>query len=493
MSDVHLKFVNNNYIKIETELSTLREISDHFTEFANNYKYHPKFKNKMWDGKIRLVNGLTALIYRGLARQVLKFCQTRGYEVTFDDELIYDDVSIAEFDKFYESLNIPEEYSSRDYQKDSVIKCLQSKRRLLKSPTSSGKSLMIYLLYRWYNLRTLLIVPSIALVKQMASDFYDYGYKGDITMSTDGLTNEVKGTGIVISTWQSLDNGKNSKPAWWYEQFEVLIGDEAHTCQATQLIKIITSCVNAHYRFGTTGTFSENRLDNLTIEGLFGPVVVAISTREMIDQGYAADIKIKGIILRHPKEVAEKLFSLAPGEKWDGKKKYKEEVEYIINSSMRNNFIVNLTLSLKGNKLAFFRAKEHGRELERLFKERTQNVFYVDGTVGADEREAIRQQIDKLDDVVFLASIGTTSTGVSINKLHHMILAMPHRSKIKVLQSLGRMLRLHESKEYATLYDIGDDISLGKRSNMALTHFMERVRHYINEEHKPTIYRVKLK
>lgn len=489
MSDIHLRYVNDVYVKVVAEPSMLMELSDHLTYFADNYKFNPKYRARLWDGKIRLVNGLTSLVYAGLAQKIKKFCEARDYTFSFDDELLYDNVSEYELEQFIKSLNIPEKYASRDYQLKSILKCIRSNRRTLLSPTSSGKSLMIYIISQWYaqkyKVKGLIIVPTIGLVTQMESDFRDYGYTGDIHSSIGGLSNDNDiPADLVITTWQSLNNGKTKKPKNWYRQFGLVFGDEAHGCKATSLIQILSSLEACKYRFGTTGTLDGQALNEATIEGLFGPKFKSISTKELMDQGYVTKLKIKCIVLKYPESIAQQVKG----------KSYQEEVDFLVNCEARNKFLKNLTLSLKGNKLLFFRIIDHGRILHQLISaDSDHNVFYIDGGVGGADRESIRKAIEDEHNATLIASLGTTSTGVSINKLHHMIAASPSKSKIKVLQSIGRMLRLHDSKEEAVLYDIVDDLSYKSHQNFTLKHFAERAKIYDAEKFDYEIYNVGLK
>lgn len=490
---VHLEYVNDAYIRVRADPSILMELSDTLTFFKENYKFDPKYRNKIWDGKIRLVNRLTGVLYAGLAHRVMKFCKANGYEFSFDDELMYDNVSVNEVKDHLLSLNLPEWLEIRDYQVDSIVKCLRSRRRTLLSPTSSGKSFMIYAITQWYKKKTLVIVPTIGLVQQMKADFESYGFKGEIHVSTEGLLkqNDIPAD-IVITTWQSLDNGKKKMPKAWFDQFSVVFGDEAHGAKATSLIKIFTSMENTPYRFGTTGTLPDNALSVHTVEGLFGPQYESISTRELIDQGHATEIKIKCIVMRYPEEIRKEFHK---GEKVTGstKKKYKtyqEEIDFIVNYEPRNKFIKNLTLSLEGNKLVFFRLQDHGNLLFAQFDGAT-NVFYIDGTIK--DRESIRKAIEDEENCILLASLGTTSTGVSINRLHHMIATHPSKAKIKLLQSIGRMLRQHAEKVEATMYDLVDDISYGNKKNYTMRHFEERAKIYDQQQFDYKIYNVRLK
>lgn len=483
---VHLKYLNRVHVKVVADPSTIMELSDHFTYFAENYKFHPKYRARMWDGKIRLVNRLTGIVYAGLAQEIKKFCDARDYTFSFDDELLYDNVSEHELRTFIAGLGIPEKYAVRDYQFNSILKCIRTGRRTLISPTSSGKSLMIYIIMRWYQEhKGLIIVPTIGLVGQMESDFRDYGYTGTIHVSTAGLlkSNDIDAD-IVITTWQSLNNGKTKMPKQWYAQFGCVFGDEAHGCKATSLIQILSSLENCRHRFGTTGTLDGNLLNEHTIIGLFGPKYQAVSTKELMDQGYVSKLKIKCIILKYKEDVSKAVKG----------KSYQEEIDFLTTNEARNNFIKNLVLSLKGNKLVFFRIVDHGKTLHALIaRDNDHNVFYIDGGVNATTREEIRKAIEDEHNATLVASLGTTSTGVSINKLHHMIAASPSKSKIKVLQSIGRMLRMHKDKEEAILYDIVDDLSYKSHQNFTLKHFLERTKIYDNEKFDYTIYNVGLK
>jgi len=489
MSDVHLKFIDRVHVKVVAEPSTIMELSDQFTFYAEGYKFNPKYRARMWDGKIRLINNLAGTCYAGLAQRIKKFCDSRGYSFSFDDELLYENISEHELQEFVKSLDIPEKYQSRDYQFDSILKCLRSNRRTLVSPTSSGKSFMIYVIMRWYQQfghKGLIIVPTIGLVTQMESDFRDYGYTGNIHTSIGGLLKSDNiDADLVITTWQSLNNGKTKMPKTWYQQFGAVFGDEAHGCKATSLIQILSSLQNCKYRFGTTGTLDGNPLNEATIEGLFGPKYRAVSTKELMDRGYVAKLKIKCIVLKYSDEVAKSVRG----------KTYAEEIDFLISNASRNKFIKNLALSVKGNKLVFFRIVDHGKTLYDLIAGSTDhNVFYIDGSVSGDTRESIRKAIEEEENAILLASLGTTSTGVSINRLHHMIAASPSKSKIKVLQSIGRMLRLHKEKQEhgAILYDIVDDLSYKSHQNFTLKHFLERTKIYDAEEFEYEIYNVRL-
>ena len=351
---------------------------------------------------------------------------------------------------------------------------------------------MIYLLHTWYKEKTLLIVPSIGLVQQMHDDFRSYGYQGKIACSTDGMNRSGEiDADIVITTWQALDNGNTKVPKSWYSQFDVIIGDEAHGAKAKCFQNIMTSADSIRYRFGTTGTLPDDALSKMTVQGLFGPTFQVTTTREMIDDGYATNIKIKAIVLEYPEHVRREFHKKSPDSSGKlVKKTYAEEIDFICEYENRTKFIKKLAESLVGNKLIFFRIIKHGEAIYNSFDNK-ENVFYIDG--GVKNRNEIRLSIEEEENATLIASLGTTSTGVSIKKLHYMISAAPMKAKIKLLQSIGRMLRQHNQKEEAIMYDIVDDLSWKKQKNFALKHFEERAKIYDSEQFDWEVFKIKIK
>lgn len=206
MTDVHLQYINPVHVKVIAEPSIIMELADAFTWYAEGYKWSPRYKARQWDGKISMVNRLTGICLAGLSQRIKKFCDSRDYSFSFDDELCYENISKVELEEFIKTLDIPEKFEIRDYQFNSILKCIRSNRRTLVSPTSSGKSLMIYIINSWYRKvgKGLIIVPTINLCSQMRSDFRDYGYKGPIPILMSGQQKNTEREYIKIT----LENGE---------------------------------------------------------------------------------------------------------------------------------------------------------------------------------------------------------------------------------------------------------------------------------------------
>ena len=375
----------------------------------------------------------------------------------------------------------------RDYQKEAFIHAVQKNRCLLLSQTASGKSLIVYLLTRFNQLRIknkiLIIVPTTSLVEQLYKDFKDYGYDSDryVHRIYEGHSRDTDKQ-IIISTWQSIYN----QPKKWFGQFDMIVGDEAHLFKAVSLTKIMTKLNKCKYRVGLTGTLDGTKTHKLVLEGLFGTVNKVVTTTELQETGKLADLKIFCLVLQHGKTERDFLKD----------KNYQEEMDFLVTNTKRSKFIRNLVTGLQGNTLCLFQyVEKHGQTLKEMIEEKADDkkIFYVHGGVEAEEREKIRFITEKSDNAIIVASFGTFSTGINIRNLHKIVFASPSKSRIRNLQSIGRGLRLKDNNSEATLYDIADDISYNDKENYTLAHFRERINIYNEEDFNYEIHNVDLK
>jgi superfamily II DNA or RNA helicase len=481
MDIIEIERFDETYNRIVCDPGIGFELNEYFTFEVPGAKFMPAVRNKVWDGKIRLYNVMSCLLYAGLNKYVEEFAKTRNYQIIYKSNFSADEFSLKEAFEFIDTLNIPQKYERRDYQINAFTYAIRNRRALMLSPTASGKSFIIYLIARYYNARTLIIVPTTSLVSQLASDFSDYGFLSDkyvhrIYAGQDKQTDKP----ITISTWQSI----YKLPKEYFKQFELVIGDEAHLFKAKSLTGIMSKLNNCRYRFGFTGTLDDTQTHKLVLEGLFGPVRKVITTAELIDQKHLTSFDIKAIILKYPDNIRKQL----------SKSDYQAELDFLVRNTARNNFIMNLTLSLKGNTLLLFQfVEKHGQILYDMLKDCGRPVHFVHGDVDGEDREAIRKLLETEQEAIVVASVGTFSTGVNIPSLRNIISASPSKAKIRVLQSIGRVLRKSTGKDGATLYDIADDLTWKNRKNFTLMHFVARMSIYNEEKFDYKIYPVNIK
>ena len=463
MSSVRVEKINEVFMKVHCDDGLARDLYDFFSFTVPNAKFMPSVKNRYWDGKVRLFSLKTNRIYIGLLPYVDTFCRERGYDFEGITDVIGEKTDIKFDLKKYCMKEYKLPFEPRDYQIEAVESTLKYGRQLLLSPTASGKSLIIYLLLRWYNKKSIVIVPTTSLVEQMAKDFKEYGYDKEICKIYSGQP--VFDSEITITTWQSFSKA----PKEVMQSFDVVVGDEAHLFKATTLKGILEKMKDTAIRIGTTGTLDGSEVHRLQLEGLFGPVKKVVSSKELMDKGTIANIDIDCIILKH-----EKCHTMS----------YQEEMDYLVSNEKRNHFIVNLVKSLKGNTLVLFQyVEKHGTVLFDMMSNTDMggNLHYVYGGTDTEDREVVREIVEKNKEDTILASYGTFSTGVNIKKIDNIVFASPSKSRIRNLQSIGRGLRKTDGKDSMRLFDIADDLQC---ENYTLNHLKERINIY-NEENFP--------
>jgi len=485
MSDLVISKKNEVYLQVECEPHIQYELRDAFCFEVPGAKFHPSYRKKFWDGQIHLFSPQTKQLYVGLLDRLIAFCEQYDYQYEFRDNKFYglpyeenENISpegVADWVKNISS------YKPRDYQLHGIYTALKSNRKLIVSPTASGKSLMIYALVRYYmeQENILIVVPTTSLVEQMYKDFEDYG------MNSEEFCHKIYGgkdlntdKPITITTWQSV----YKLPKTYFERYGCVIGDEAHNFKSKSLVSIMTKLCDAKYRFGFTGTLDGSQTHKWVLEGLFGPSYNTIRTKELMEAGHVAKLDIKVLLLKHDEQRFER---------------YEDEIQYLIGHERRNNFISNLAVDLKGNTLVLFtRVENHGKLLHELINNKTddsRHVFFVHGGVDVEEREEVRTITEREDNAIIIASYGVFSTGINIKNLHNVIFASPSKSRIRNLQSIGRVLRKGSNKTKAMLYDIADDTTKGSRKNYTLNHLIERIKVYNEEKFNYDIINVNLR
>lgn len=481
--------VNEVFLKLQTTKSIEMDLYGHFAEFAENYIFHPKVKMGFWDGRIRHYDKVNSLLPTGLLPKLSKYCKLNQIELEYDFDVseMFNEITDEELYDFYDEV-IPKdsELYPRDYQHNTILKALTNKRGICRLATSAGKSFIQYLICRKLlkeDRKILFIVPNVSLVEQMYSDFISYGYS-EIDSTVCKLHGQVKkdtinfNKPILLTTWQSLQGKKPS----FFERYDSLICDETHLAAAQILNNISKYCVNCDIRIGLTGTMPANKATAQTIIGMLGPIVYDVTTKELIDRGFASDVEINNVLLKY-----DNSFKVA--------RTYDEEMNFISSYKPRQK-ILNKIVDASGkgtNTLILVHKIDH---LEETYKYLYENygtkysVYKIYGEIKATDRETIRKKMESSGDVLLVATYSTLSTGWSVKRLHNIVFYSSYKSKIKILQSIGRGLRKHESKESMILWDVVDDLRYQHGTklvdNYIFKHFKARKTYYEEQGFKFT-------
>ena len=484
MSDIIITKKNEIDLHLECDPHILYELQEAFSFDVEGASFSPAYRKKYWDGKIRLVSVNASTMPCGLVYRLAKWADKHNYKWEFQNSKYYGTPYEVDERVFFDGvelfMNKISGIKPRKYQVDSVFQALKEYRKTIVSPTGSGKSLIIYSICRYLKpigKRTLIVVPTKSLVEQMYKDFADYGWDVEENRHRiyQGHTIDTKAP-VTISTYHSI----YALQKGWYRQFDGIIGDECHQFKAKVLQGIMKKMPDAKWRIGLTGTLDGKNVNRLILEGMFGPVFKTTSSSDLMEKGFLAKLKVQIKIVKHEPK------------KFDT---YNDEIEYLGESVSRNHYICDLATSLKGNVLILFsRVEKHGIPLHELMQNKTNRPTHIiHGGTDVKQREDVRSIAESSNNNIILGSYGTMSTGVNIKNLHHVIFAAPSKSRIRVLQSIGRGLRTTKEKKHAMLYDIGDDFRKPHgRSNFTLNHLAERIKYYNEEDFEYTIEEVSI-
>lgn len=492
-TDIQIEKLNESTLKVHADIGVIHSIYEFFK--FKDPSFMPN-KYTKWDGMVRLFDKNKQELPSGLLQILLTFATERKLTYSLDESL-KDLVDVGKNDvsdwaKELKLASCGKRITPYEYQIDALYYSIKFSKMTLLAATSAGKSLIIYMLCRYYQKirtnskhTTLVVVPSIQLVSQMHDDFVDYSTKNKWkvdnfvhTITAGCAKNSHKE--IYISTWQSI---QNEEPEY-FEQFDSIIIDECHLSSGKKLQYITKCSVNAKCRIGMTGTLKDTKVHKLVVQGCFGPIVRVVTTKELQDAGRAADTQVNIVQLDYSTNDKKFVHGMA----------YNEEINFLIAHKYRNDVIANLAKNLRGNSLFLFgRIDDHQKIVFEKIKKHVKHAYLINGEVGAKERDEIKQIIESGNNVVLFASVGTCSTGLSIKKLHNMVFCHPTKSVIRVLQSVGRMLRLHDTKSTAQIFDLVDNLKYEDEPNYALKHAATRYGYYMREQHKTRIIKKRLK
>lgn len=393
----------------------------------------------------------------GLYKEILSFLKDQNYKnIDYTEEfknhlrcgIGVDDV----FDGF--------KFSHRDFQKEIVKLCLKYGRGTVKSATGSGKSFCIASLVEnfWRNrtsrtFKALIVVPGISLVTQLKDDFENYGV--NFTYSIWTGTAKLQDTDVVIVNNENLLS-KIKENGWVYD-VNLLIIDECHRVTTTSKISKIATKFKTPNKFGFTGTFPKDEYETWKIIGTFGPLLFEKNSKDLRDEKILTDVSVKMIKLIHsqsdiPKKSKKK--DKSPTED------YNNELSFVYNSKKRNELIKKVADKLENNTLILVNHLDHGDILEKELKTlQNKKIIYIKGEIDLENRVDSIKNMESSDNIVCIAMSSIFSTGINIKNLHNIIFVAGGKSFIRIVQGIGRGLRLHESKKRLLIVDINDNLT----------------------------------
>ena len=490
MEKIYAYKINESELEIYcSEIGVIEELYYYFRYRKPNFM--PNRYSK-WDGIIRLFNKKTGRLPLGLYSMLVQWCRINEYELIDDEPRVSKTVGDKTVNKFIGSLNLPENIVPYDYQIKALKLAIELDRYVCHAATSAGKSLIIYMISRYYQLlgsKILIIVPSTNLVNQMYDDFYAYSKSSDWNAFEHchriyaGLEKSFDKS-ITISTWQSLQKCDQES----LDVFDTVLVDECHKANADVLTKLLKACSSAYARIGFTGSLNQNTSNGyhpVSVQASFGPIHNIVSSKELRDSGKATKTAVKMIELLYGNEDRFEVSQMS----------YQDEIQWLIHNEKRNNMIHKVVEKLSGNTLILCNFKDHVDNLYDIIS-KTKKVYVITGDVKTEDRDEIKRRVESETGVVVIATAGTMSTGVSIKNLHNLVLSAPTKSFVTVVQSVGRVMRLHDSKDVSLIIDFSDNLKRmvdnKNRINYSYKHSIERLTYYADEKHDVKLCKIKM-
>jgi superfamily II DNA or RNA helicase len=431
--------------QIVCDSDVLSMIRNHFS-VKNDGASFARWKGKRFVKDRKYAITPTGLFDFGLYGEILKYLtQEQITNIEFTDEFKKRLKCGIKPSRFWNELK----FDARYYQKETVEECLKKGMGTAVLGTGAGKSLAQALLIENYircmsqndyRFKCLIIVPGLSLVNQLQQDFEDYG----VTFTHSGWTGKepLQDTEVVICNSENLLSQFDNNP--WIRDVHLLICDECHKINSTAGISKIVNKIATQNKFGFTGTLSDKIIDQWKTIGTFGPVIYEKKSKELRDEKFLSDVLVKVLQINHPNQT---------------KKKYKDELEYIYQNEKRNQIIKKLSDTLTGNTLIMVNHLDHGDILyDLLSKSSGKRVFFVKGEMKVTDRSDIVQLMETSDEIICIAMSSIFSTGINIKNLPYIMFAGLGKSFIRVVQSIGRGLRLHDNKNKLVIFDICDNL-----------------------------------
>jgi len=480
---------NCKYLRVyEASEAELDQLKYSMRKRIRGWYFNPLVKRKMWDGYISFYKD--GYVPIGLWNEIIKLGDTFNFEVDIQGlekiiDIAFDEKDFREWceEHFADHPRI----KARDYQVDAAISILKNRLTTSEIATSSGKTLITFLVYGYLKSRKklnkiLVIVPNTVLVMQMNDDWLDYN-NGKLDMKLrmvyGGSKDNDPSADVIVGTFQSLTR----KQIEYFRAIDVVYVDESHQCKITSIKNVLEKCKDSRIRFGMSGTMqADESADYFTITSLLGPMVNSISPKFLFKEGFATPITVKIIKLDYlSTDLKEKLYSLRKGKQMEGSQLLTLERNIVVQNKARLNFIVNLISKTTKNSLVLFSniKDSYGKRIYEALKDRSDKTcYYVDGSVGQEHREYFKKDMEEGENKVLVASFTTFSTGISIKNIHNIFFLESYKSEIIVKQSIGRGMRLLDGKDTVNIIDIVDDFSYEGHDNYLLKHGRVRLEFY---------------
>jgi len=480
MSNCTITIKDEVNIKLDgLDPSTRRKCSDKLKFFLPHAYHMPAYKLGRWDGTVRFcdVGGRT---YLNMLDDILPLIIQSGYEITINDMREDANMTFTEVQEdFWGDTCWPDGHPAegepillRDYQVDVINKFIKNPQCLQEIATGAGKTIMTATLSKLVEPygRSIIIVPNKDLVRQTEADYINCGldvgvYFGD--KKDIGKTH-------TICTWQSLNSLlKKSKKGEaniqdFIEGVVCVMVDEVHQAKADVLKELLTSVfANVPVRWGLTGTIPKSDWEKASLRSSLGEVINRLAAKELQDQGVLANCHVNIVQTSETSDYTT----------------YQSELKFLLEDKNRMDYVSEMIkeISKTGNTLVLTNRIANGKLLQDLIPESE----FVQGAMKTTDRKETYDEINEATNSITIATYGVAAVGINIPRIFNLVLLEPGKSFVRVIQSIGRGVRIAKDKDFVQIWDVTSRCKFSKR------HLTERKKYYKDAQYPFTIDKVK--
>jgi superfamily II DNA or RNA helicase len=475
LDEVNIRF-------LDLDVACRRKMVESLEFFLPYARHTPAYKLGRWNGKMSFCD-VGARSYLNLLDTLLPIVQAHGYDVEIED--LRDSTHTFEFeevkDDSYAHIAWPPGHTRagqpimlREHQTDVINSYLNNLTGVNIAPTGAGKTIITAILSHKVEPygRSIVIVPTKDLVTQTEEDYKNLGLDVGVFF---GDRKEYEKT-HTICTWQSLESlNKRSKEIdleidieAFFEGVVCVMVDEVHKAKADVLRKLLsTYLANAPIRWGLTGTMPEEDADKTSVLACIGPMLGKINTKELQDKGILAQLHVNVWQLQDLGDVFDN---------------YQSELKWLTTNQARLKFLAQqiITMSESGNTLVLVDRVQTGEMLQSLIPD---SVF-VSGKMKSKDRKEEYQEVQEIDGKVIIATYGVASTGINIVRIFNLVLFEAGKSFVRVIQSIGRGIRVAPDKDFVNVYDVCSNCKFSKR------HLTKRKKFYAEAEYPYSVKKI---
>lgn len=479
MKKCEIVITDETTVKLEgLDLTTRRECVNSLKYFLPHARYSPAYRLGRWDGTQSFCT-LGGRTYLNLLDKILPILIKHGYELEILDHRKKHQFEFQPIDEnFLSDRTWPAGHRFetqpivlRDYQVQAINECINNVQGIIMAPTSSGKTIITSSLSKLAERygRTIVIVPNKNLVMQTEEDYRNIGLDVGVLF---GDRKEYHRT-HTICTWQSLNIlDKKSKDALDDDQLAVfldnlvaVICDEVHMVKNMGILHnlLTQTFANVPIRWGLTGTIPEEEYNQISLYSAIGPLVGRLTAKELQEQGHLAKCHVNILCTQDNAVYTD----------------YQSELKYLTTNKVRLEWLAEKIqdIAKTGNTLVLIDRIETGEILSALIS----NATFISGQVKSTKRKEAYKEINLADNAIMIATYGTTSTGISINRIFNLVLLEPGKSFVRVIQSIGRGLRKADDKDAVEIYDISSSCKFSNRHLVKRKKFYKEVQYQFTQ------------